>query len=97
MVQLRKALSFSFPPGHPGQASLWGDVDTIVVGWPHCDALWPHAAAHCCTPANTAHGGEEGVVTSLSISSLDYASVVLLPGPSQVLTPCTLSFRARAY
>lgn len=51
-----------FLSGHPGQASLWGDVDTSVVGRPRCDALWPHAAAHRCALASPAPGGEEGGV-----------------------------------
>lgn len=65
MAQTNKAVSLSFPSGHAGQASLRGDVDASVVGRPHRDALWPHAAAHSCAPASVAPGREEGGVMAV--------------------------------
>lgn len=84
-----KALSLPFPSGHPGQASLRGDVDTSVVGWPRRDALRPHAAAHSCALAGAAPGREEGGVMAagggtapchpLPLTSLPLAMDLLAP------------------
>ncbi|XP_053916443.1 transmembrane protein 42 isoform X1 [Cuculus canorus] len=80
--------------GHPGQASLWGDVDASVVGWPCCDALWPHAAAHCCTPARTVSGGEEGDMMAAGRGAVPCwpSPIAVLPhagGPGPQTTPNT--------
>ncbi|XP_055660127.1 uncharacterized protein LOC114013516 [Falco peregrinus] len=48
--------------GHPGQASLWRDVDASVVDRPCHDALWPCAAAYSCAPAGASPSREEGGV-----------------------------------
>ncbi|XP_069716086.1 transmembrane protein 42 isoform X1 [Phaenicophaeus curvirostris] len=80
--------------GHPGQASLWGDMDASVVGRPCCDALWPHAAAHCCTPAGAVPGREEGDVIAAGRNTLPCwpLPVAVVPhdgGPGPQPTPNT--------
>lgn len=93
-AQPSKALSFSFPSGHPGQASLWGDVDTCVVGWPRHDALRPLSAAHRCATTSATTSGEEGdvrVFPPSPFSAWITPQLLPLPGPNQILTPCTFS------
>lgn len=84
-----KALSLSFPSGHPGQASLRGDMDASVVGRPCRDTLWPRAAAHSCAPASAAPSGEEGgVMAAIGGAALCHPSPACLvtpsPAPSQL-------------